>query len=76
MLIDMPMMRSSHAQLLVGAGYRTVEAIAKAEPSLLCADVLHYALSPEGQRLIREGRAPDMEQLLDLAQQAREVKAA
>jgi Domain of unknown function (DUF4332) len=76
LMLRLPEMRGSQAQVLVGAGYRTVESIAEADPGTLCADVLHYALSPDGQRLLREGRAPDMEQIVALAAQAREVKAA
>jgi Domain of unknown function (DUF4332) len=76
LMLRLPDMRAMHAQILVGAGYKTVEAIAAADPSVLCADVLHHALSPDGQRLLREGRAPDMEQIVALAAQAREVKAA
>ncbi len=76
LMLQLPDMRASQAQVLVGAGYRTLEAIAEADPGTLCSDVLHFALSPDGQRILREGRAPDMEQVVAIAARAREIKAA
>ena len=76
LMTELPDMRAGQAQLLVGAGYRTVASIADAEPDTLCADVLHFALSAEGRRILREGRAPDVEQIVALARSAREIRAA
>ena len=76
LMTELPDMRANHAQLLVGAGYRTSAAIAEAEPDTLCADVLRFALTTDGKRILREGRAPDMEQIVALARSAREIKAA
>lgn len=76
LMLRLPGMRGGQAQLLVGAGYRTLEAIAAADPGVLCADVMHFALSTEGARLLREGHAPDLEQIKALATEARAAKAA
>ena len=45
LVCTVPGLRGTHAQLLVGAGYRSVEAIAAAEADKLCADVLAFAAS-------------------------------
>lgn len=76
LMTQLPDMRANQAQLLVGAGYRTLASIADADPDTLCADVLHFALSTDGRRILREGRAPDIEQIVALARSAREIKAA
>jgi hypothetical protein len=58
-----PGLRGTHAQLLVGAGYRTRDALAAALETKLCADVLAFALSSEGQRVLRDGNPPDIEKI-------------
>jgi hypothetical protein len=71
-----PGLRGTHAQLLVGAGYRSVEAIAAADAGKLCADVLAFAASPNGQRLLRNGDPPDIEKIKGWLEAAQSVKAA
>jgi hypothetical protein len=66
----------AHGQLLVGAGYRSAQAIADAEADKLCADVLAYAATPAGQRALRSGDAPDMERIKGWLQAARGMRAA
>ena len=43
LVCTVPGLRGTHAQLLVGAGYRSGDAIADAEADKLCADVLAFA---------------------------------
>ena len=43
LVCTVPGLRGTHAQLLVGAGYNSGDAIADAEPDKLCADVLAFA---------------------------------
>ena len=62
-----PACEATHAQLLVGAGYRSAEAIAAAEADKLCADVMAFATTPAGQRVLRNGEVPDIEQHQGLA---------
>lgn len=71
-----PGLRGTHAQLLVGAGYRSAEAIAAADADKLCADVLAFAASANGQRLLRNGDPPDIEKIKGWLEAALSVKAA
>ncbi len=73
LVIEVPGLRGTHAQLLVGAGYRTADAIADADPVELSADVLTFANSSDGRRVLRDGNPPDLGKIkewLDMAQQA------
>jgi hypothetical protein len=76
LVCTIPGVRGTHAQLLVGAGYATADAIADAEPEKLCADVLAFAVSPAGQRLLRSGEVPDIERITSWLEAARSIKAA
>ena len=76
LVCTVPGLRGTHAQLLVGAGYRSADAIAEAEADKLCADVLAYAVSTAGQRLLRNGDPPDIEKIKDWLEAARSVRAA
>jgi hypothetical protein len=69
-------LRAGDAKLLVGAGYRTVEAITNVEADQLSADILTFALSKDGQALLRDGNVPDVEKIRGWASEARAVKAA
>ena len=76
LVCTVPGLRGTHAQLLVGSGYHTAEAIADAEADQLCADVLRFATSVAGQRLLRNGEPPDIEKIKGWLEAARSTKAA
>jgi hypothetical protein len=76
LVCTVPALRGSHAQLLVGAGYRSADAIAAADADKLCADVLAFAASKDGQRVLRNGDPPDLEKVKGWLEAARSVKAA
>jgi hypothetical protein len=76
LVCSVPGLRGTHAQLLVGSGYRSAEAIAEAEPDKLCADVLGFATSAAGQRVLRNGDPPDIERIKGWLEAARSVRAA
>jgi predicted flap endonuclease-1-like 5' DNA nuclease len=76
LVCTVPGLRGTHAQLLVGAGYRSAEAIAVAEADKLCADVLAFAASKDGQRVLRNGDPPDIEKIKGWLEAAQSVKAA
>jgi predicted flap endonuclease-1-like 5' DNA nuclease len=76
LVCTVPGLRGTHAQLLVGAGYRSAEAIAVAEADKLCADVLAFAASKDGQRVLRSGDPPDIEKIKGWLEAALSVKAA
>ena len=75
-MLDVPGLRGGHAQLLVGAGYRTREAVAAAEVPKLCADVLAYAVSNEGRRVLRDGTPPEADRIATWHANAQGQKAA
>ncbi len=73
LVMAVPGLRGTHAQLLVGAGYRTAEAVAEADPLALSANVLKFVTTSAGKRVLREGRPPDIEKIknwVDIAKQA------
>jgi Domain of unknown function (DUF4332) len=76
LVCTVPGLRGTHAQLLVGAGYRSGDAIAAADADKLCADVLAFAASKDGQRVLRNGDAPDLEKIKGWLEAAQSVKAA
>ena len=76
LVIAVPDLRGTHAQLIVGAGFRDAENLAAASTNDLCAAVLAYAASSEGQRVLRDGDPPDMEAIAVWRARAKEARAA
>ena len=76
LVIDIPGLRGTGAQLLIGAGYRTRDSIADADPVDLSADVLKYAATSDGKRILRDGHPPDLEKIKDWVEAAQEALAA
>lgn len=76
LVMRVPDLRGTHAQLLVGAGFRDAESLAAAEPDDLCARVLAFAVSREGQRVLRDGAPPDLEAITAWGAAARHARAA
>ena len=76
LVCSVPGLRGTHAQLLVGAGYRTADDIAGADADKLCADILTYATSTAGQRLLRNADPPDIERIKGWLEAALSVRAA
>lgn len=76
LVMEIAGLRGTHAQLLTGAGYRDAESIAAAEPVDFSADVLKFATSDAGKRILREGNPPDIEKIKGWVESARLAKAA
>ena len=76
LVMDIPGLRGGGAQLLVGAGYRSIHAIAEANPVDLSADVLTFAVSSDGKRILRDGTPPDLEKIKTWVASATEALAA
>ena len=76
LVCSVPGLRGTHAQLIVGAGFRTVDAVAAADPQAFCAGILAYASGNEGQRLLRHGDPPDIERIKSWVGNARSAQAA
>jgi predicted flap endonuclease-1-like 5' DNA nuclease len=71
-----PGLSGTGAQLLVGAGYRDVGAIAMIEPDKLSADLLAFAATDTGRRILRDGGPPDVARIKFWAEGARTAAAA
>ena len=76
LVCDVPGLRGSHAQMLVGAGYRSAAAVAAADPQALCAAVLRFAGTADGQRLLRDGPPPEPARIEAWLGHARRATAA
>lgn len=76
LMCGVPGLKAAHAQLLEGAGYRSAEAIAAAEADKLCADLIAFAATPSGQRVLRNGEVPDIERIKSWLEAARRTQAA
>ena len=58
LVLAVPGLTGTGAQLLVGAGYREPAAIASASAEKLTGDVQAFASGAAGRRVLRDGRAP------------------
>jgi predicted flap endonuclease-1-like 5' DNA nuclease len=76
LMMAVPRLRGTHSQLIVGAGYRTAQALAAAESSALLAAILRFVGTREGQRILRDGSPPDLEKILAWIASAAEARAA
>jgi Domain of unknown function (DUF4332)/Zinc dependent phospholipase C len=76
LVCTLPGLAGTHAQLLVGAGYTSAQAIAAAAAEKLCTDVINFALTTAGQRLLRQAEMPDLEKIKGWQETARSVQAA
>jgi Domain of unknown function (DUF4332)/Zinc dependent phospholipase C len=76
LVCTLPGLAGTHAQLLVGAGYANAQAIAAAEPDRLCTDVINFALTATGQRLLRQAEMPGLEKVKAWQDAARSIEAA
>lgn len=76
LMLDVPGLRGTHTELLAGAGYRTAQSLAAAEETKLCADVLAFAATPAGHRILRDGAPPDIERIKAWLSCARTARAA
>jgi hypothetical protein len=58
-----PELRGHDAQFLVGCGVRTAEQLANCEASTLLVDVQKFVGTPLGQRFLRNGKVPDLDEV-------------
>ncbi len=76
LVMTVPGLRGTHAQLLVGAGFRTADALAATDPSTLSSAVLDFATTGDGARVLRSGDTPDFEVIARWIDNARIAIAA
>jgi predicted flap endonuclease-1-like 5' DNA nuclease len=70
LMCTIPWLWGTHAQLLVGAGYTTPGDICEATGDVLSADILQFASTRDGQRILRSGQPPELEKILKWAEHA------
>jgi len=63
LVCTVPWLRGTHAQLLAGAGFDTIEKIAAADKAAVCAAILQFAGTRDGQSVLRSGAPPDIERV-------------
>jgi len=76
LVCTVPFLRGTHAQLLVGAGYSELDRVVAAEPGILCAAILKFAATRDGQSVLRSAPPPDMERIVRWLQNAAEAEPA
>lgn len=64
LVMEVPGLRGTHAQLLTGAGYTTADTIVAANDDDICAAVLEYASSADGQRVLPQGEPPARDKIM------------
>lgn len=76
LMMEIAGLRVTHSQLLTGAGYRTARAVAEADPVAFSAEILKFAATDAGKRILREGNAPDIERIKAWVESAQLAQAA
>jgi predicted flap endonuclease-1-like 5' DNA nuclease len=76
LVIQVPGLSGTGAQLLVGAGFRSLRALQLVDPATLCSAILQFSTTPQGQRVLRDGAPPDVEKIKLWSEAARMQKAA
>jgi predicted flap endonuclease-1-like 5' DNA nuclease len=76
LVCTVPFLRGTHAQLLVGSGYPDLDRIVAAEPSILCAAILKFATTRDGQSVLRSAPPPDMERIMRWLHNAADAEPA
>jgi predicted flap endonuclease-1-like 5' DNA nuclease len=76
LVCTVPFLRGTHAQLLVGAGYADLDRIVAADPSILCAAILKFATTRDGQSVLRSAPPPDMERIVRWLHNAADAEPA
>jgi hypothetical protein len=64
LVCTIPWLRGTHAQLLVGAGFDTLESLQDAETASVCAGILRFAGTREGLSILRSGPPPASERVV------------
>ncbi len=59
LVCTIPWLRGTHAQMLVGAGFDTLDKVQRADRDKLCAAVLQFAGTRDGQSVLRSQPPPE-----------------
>ncbi|MEO1694387.1 MAG: DUF4332 domain-containing protein, partial [Pseudomonadota bacterium] len=74
LVLTVPWLRGTHAQLLVGAGFTDATALQQADTADVMAAVLRFAGTRDGQRILRDGPAPAQEKIESWVSHAHEAR--
>ena len=75
LMCQIPELRGHDAQILVACGITTPEALAGQNPAILLAIVEPFSNTSEGERIIRNGRKPDLTEVTEWVQWAANARA-
>ena len=76
LVCTIPALRGTHAQLLVGAGYRSASEMRSCDANAICESVTAYAKTSEGQGLLRQGPPPTREKIMQWVENAHRAQLA
>lgn len=76
LVVEVPGLRGTHAQLLTGSGIRSRDDLAEADPADLSVKLLGFATTVAGQSILRQGNPPDIEKIKSWVDNARAARAA
>lgn len=71
LVCTIPWLRGTHAQLLAGAGYDTIEKIAAADAPGVCAAILKFAATRDGMSVLRSSPPPGEDWVIKRLEHAR-----
>jgi len=66
-----PWLRGTHAQLLAGAGFDTIDKIVAAEAGSVCAAILKFAATRDGMSVLRSSPPPGEDWVIKRLEHAR-----
>lgn len=71
LVCTIPWLRGTHAQLLAGAGFDTIEKIVAADASSVCAAILKFAATRDGMSVLRSSPPPGEDWVIKRLEHAR-----
>ncbi len=75
LVCQIPELRGTHAQILVGCGYRTPDDVCRASVADLANQVYEFGQTSIGQSILRSGSPPDEDKLKSWVENARSARA-
>ncbi|MCH9764586.1 MAG: hypothetical protein K0U34_01150 [Alphaproteobacteria bacterium] len=78
-MCTVPWLHGTHAQLSVGADYRSAKEIATADLGEVLAGILRFAATSQGERVLRTNPPPERDKVgkwIEFARQADVTRAA
>lgn len=75
LVLALPGLSGTQAQLLVASSYRDLDALGSADPPALSASLSRFAASAEGERMLRGGRLPEAGEIMAWIEAARRLSS-